>query len=340
VNTAVTECPRCSGKAGAHYGFCFIAQLWERVLGPAFPWAAPAPDEEIPLPPEPEPEDPDDWLSWVNEQADEDWPPARPTGIPGDPPDPDGVFEDYLVLAGHVESDADWMPHGLTSIEVAKTELPDGYLDDLCAARKPERTYNTQGLDLARMERRQAQEDAAVQFVYDCTDTTPGGRVKLNDLHAAYVEWYKANDRPYISKEFLRELLGEMGLESAPGRMSGDRTAGRPPLLVHGITLHQEEVTPRLPTVVVKAAKDKVAEKHALLGAKPGGELPKEWRELIEPLITEQGWAYERCNSNGRGKPRLVTPDGKTVTLPSTPHPNGRTLQNTRTFLKQNGAVL
>jgi hypothetical protein len=355
VNTAVTECARCSGKAGAHFGFCFLAQAWERLMGETHPWAPPRRepervdlDEEIPLPSEPT--DTDDWLEWVNEQGEAAaWPeldypeedpdyqrPPAPTGIPGDPPDPDGVYEDYLVLAGHVESEADWMPHGLQSIEVAKTELPDGYLDDLVARQKPERTYNVSGLRRAHELQRQAQEDAAVQFVYDCTDTVPGGRVKLNDLHDRYVTWHQANDRPYISKDFLRALLDEMGLETAPGRMFGDRAAGRAPLLVHGVTLRREEPEPERVVVTQTKAKDK----HALVGSKPGRELAQEWRALIEPLITEQGWAYEPCNGNGRGKPRLVTPDGKTVTLPSTPHPSGRALQNTRSFLKQNGAKL
>lgn len=41
VNADYT-CPRCGGGAGAHFAFCFLAQAWERFMGPQYPWSSPA----------------------------------------------------------------------------------------------------------------------------------------------------------------------------------------------------------------------------------------------------------------------------------------------------------
>jgi hypothetical protein len=92
------------------------------------------------------------------------------------------------------------------------------------------------------------------------------------------------------------------------------------------------------PTVVVHGLTQR--KKHPLLGSKPGGELPKQVRDLIEPLIHEQGWEYQPHGGTGKGKPRVKSPAGKVCTLPSSPHLQGHTLENTRSFLKQNGALL
>lgn len=355
MNTAVTQCPRCGGQAGAHFGFCFVAQLWERLMGPDYPWAPPAPaEDEIPLPPEPD-EGEWDWAdNFEAEYGDLD------THGFVDPPDPQGVYEDFLVGSGLVESDANWMPHqsspnygegarpadsaagpGLKSIEVAKTDLPEGYYDQLVIPEpKPQRKYNVGPMRAAHDAMLRAQEDAAVLFVYDCCDLeVPGGRVPLSELYERFVEWQQANDMPSMSKDRLRALLEEIGVVVEPGRLPGMRKSGKAPLLVHGLVLKQ-------PQTVVVTAHEKVPVtvapkvRHSLLGAKPGGEIPKWARSLIEPLITEQGWEYQPSNGNGRGKPRVKSPTGKVCTLPSTAHSSGHTIENTRSFLKANGAVL
>lgn len=399
MNTAVTQCPRCTGAAGAHFASCFIAQLWERLMGPGFPWA-PKPattfslDEvmdivamatgghatEDPLPPEP-PEDDWDWMDFqpgADEPDGGDFQPgAGPTlderWAAADPPDPGGVAEDTAVAMG-APSDADWLPDGLwmptderqvdsacadcggvgsgcscgkehLHVEVV-THLPEGYYgptpdDQSEAPSKPGRSYNTTGLHKARGELLKGQEDAAILFVYDRCDFTAGGRVPLSELYDRYDEWRLAGDMQSMSKKRLRELLVEVGLEVRPGRLPGMRSAGRAPLLVHGITLRpevQEAVGPEPKVIIVPEAAGR--ERHPLIGAKPGRELPKQLRDLIEPLITEQRWEYQPHSGSGRGKPRVKSPEGKVCTLPSSPHSNGHTLENTRSFLKQNGALL
>lgn len=343
MNTSVTQCSRCGGAGGAHFAFCFVAQVWERLLGPGYPWAPAAPTEPD-IPPPPEPDD-------FEEMFDPDlW--RQDPGELYDPPDPQGVYEDFLVGSGQVESDTEWMPddhfweewHAARqldtdlSTEVAVTHLPENYYGE---PEKPARRYNTGPMRAAHEAKLREQEDAAVVFVYDVCDLVPGGRMLLSELHERYVEWQKANDMPSMSKARLRNLLAEVGLQVEPGRLPGARTAGRPPLLVSGVSLRPTETVvvtsqERVPVTVTP----KLKSRHALIGAKPGGEIPKWARDMIEPLITEQGWEYQPSNGNGRGKPRVKSPDGRVCTLPSTAHSNGHAIENTRSFLKANGAVL
>jgi hypothetical protein len=178
--------------------------------------------------------------------------------------------------------------------------------------------------------------------VYDTMDLVPGGRVTLDEVHAQYLEWAKAKDRVSMAKDTLRGLLTEIGLEVKPGRLSTTRGSGRPPNLVHGVVLKGDEpvVEEAKPEPAKKVSVRKKDHKHPLVGQKPGREVSKQIRDLIEPLITEQGWEYQPCNASGRGKPRLITPNGRTLTLPSSPHSSGNSLENTRAFLKGAGAAL
>jgi hypothetical protein len=353
------KCARCSGEGGAHFAFCFLAQAWERFMGPGYPWSAPA---------EPEPLD----VTCVHgvsllEPCGDCYPagswgdgeferPESPVGLPGDPPDPGGVIEDFLVGSGHVASDAQWMPHA-----EAVTHLPEGYYDRLLPEPEPEPEPEQQPeTDLAprkgwakgkpnpevrarRAKERQAVEDAVVQFLYDETETVPGYAVRLDATVARFNEWAKASGRPGSAGQQFREIVEEVGLTVKTGRPTGwvgGNRSGRTPVCIYGIKLkgaaEPAEPKPDTPVVITKAPKSSA--KHPLIGAKPGMELPKEWREMIEPLITEQGWEYRPSNGSGRGKPRLIAPDGKLITLANTP--SRRALVNARGYLRQHGAQL
>lgn len=80
-------------------------------------------------------------------------------------------------------------------------------------------------------------------------------------------------------------------------------------------------------------------ERKRYLAQKPGREVPQEIRELIDPILTDQSFRYYRNNANGRGKPRIITPDGRTYILPKTPS-DWRTMQNLRADLRKLGAVI
>lgn len=374
-----TKCERCTGERGAHFAFCFVAQAWERFMGPNYPWSAPA-EPTWPLPPEPD----WDWLAEVDDRAAlrADIKEAMENAGAGptitdeqreaDPPNPEGVMEDFLVGAGAVQSDAEWMPHGAESV---RTDLPDDYYDRATESsggrdssadpfdqfqinvvtpsvplrdddpvhidepEKPKRVVDHTGIDRWHKQQRELREDAAVQFVYDTMNLVPGGRIPFNEVYGRYSDWRREHDRIPMDKQNLRRLLTEIGLDIEPGRMPGGRRHGKAPLLVHGVVLKSDE--PEMPEpkpdtpVKVKATRVK----HPVIGERPGKEMPKEWRDLIEPLITEQGWAYYPRNNSGRGKPRVISPTGKTVSLASTPS-DVRAVLNAKATLKQNGAVL
>lgn len=383
MDTTVTKCDRCSGEGGAHFAYCYLAQLWDRVMGATHPWSPPKPKgplftldevqdivqnvlaaskvEEPPVPAEP----------WVE----------------GDPPDPQGVMEDFLIGSGHMESDAVWMPKGIddrsqddedwldwlsnqeevgqefwrgegsphAGVHAAElvTHLPDGYYDDLPDPEPPDEQAQVEQLQLPtsrlgegprryHAEQRQVREDEAVQFLYDCLVTTPGSRTLMTDVYDRYIEWATERKLTVMSKIMLRDIVRETGIEITPGRLPGMRNSGKAPLLVCGQAIKADDHKARPPAFQAANVKPqpKVRTKHPLLGDKPGGEIPKQLRELIEPLLTEQGWRYQPNGRAGRGRPRVINPDGFVCTLPSTPHLNGRTLENTRTFLKSKGARL
>jgi hypothetical protein len=74
-------------------------------------------------------------------------------------------------------------------------------------------------------------------------------------------------------------------------------------------------------------------------GARPGREMPKEYREVVNKILDGQpGWEYQP--PNGRtSKPRIINPDGRKFTLPNTPS-DVRGIRNTITQLKRLGALL
>lgn len=42
--TVSSTCTRCTGEGGAHFAFCFLAQAWERFMGPGYPFMPPVAD--------------------------------------------------------------------------------------------------------------------------------------------------------------------------------------------------------------------------------------------------------------------------------------------------------
>ncbi len=71
----------------------------------------------------------------------------------------------------------------------------------------------------------------------------------------------------------------------------------------------------------------------------PGREIPLEWRKQIVTPVRRQGWRYLKHSGSGRGKPRLVSPDGHAYFLGKTPS-DWRALHNARAALRNLGAAL
>lgn len=70
------------------------------------------------------------------------------------------------------------------------------------------------------------------------------------------------------------------------------------------------------------------------LADRPGKELTKEYRELVRDLCAH-GFRYYRTGPNGKGKPRVVNPEGKLFALPNTPS-DVKGLMASKTMLKNN----
>jgi hypothetical protein len=54
-------------------------------------------------------------------------------------------------------------------------------------------------------------------------------------------------------------------------------------------------------------------------GDRPGRELSREYVERVVMPLIQAGWIYHKSNRDGRGKPRLIGPDGQRYSLPNTP---------------------
>jgi hypothetical protein len=61
---------------------------------------------------------------------------------------------------------------------------------------------------------------------------------------------------------------------------------------------------------------------------RPGGEVSKDHRKIIEELVDNQGWAYKQ--PSGGGYPKLFPADRTkhAIRVPKTGHSRGRGLQN------------
>lgn len=77
-------------------------------------------------------------------------------------------------------------------------------------------------------------------------------------------------------------------------------------------------------------------ERPTYAGKWPGREIPADFRlKIVVPMLQlGTGWSYEPTNANGKGKPRLISPRGRPITLPNTPS-DFRAVQNTAATVKR-----
>lgn len=114
---------------------------------------------------------------------------------------------------------------------------------------------------------------------------------------------------------------------TAPANPSADEQASMP-----------ADVQASLLAASVERA-ERRSEKVVYLGDRPGRELhDPEYRKIVQELIA-QGWTYRRTNGNGKGKPRVTSPQGHTYALTNTPS-DWRGHRNARSHLRKLGAVL
>lgn len=72
----------------------------------------------------------------------------------------------------------------------------------------------------------------------------------------------------------------------------------------------------------------------------PGGELPKDYREIVEHLVRSQGWRYDNGSKRG-GHPMLYPADvnQRPLAVPTTPGEH-RALNNWRSEVRKRGGQL
>jgi hypothetical protein len=71
---------------------------------------------------------------------------------------------------------------------------------------------------------------------------------------------------------------------------------------------------------------------------RPGREIPQDYREIVEHLITVQGWRYDK---RGKGHPVLYPADRSQPQLrvPTTPTRDARAIKNFVADIRRRGGV-
>lgn len=74
------------------------------------------------------------------------------------------------------------------------------------------------------------------------------------------------------------------------------------------------------------------------MGDRPGREIPKEYRAIIERLVDDQGWRYD---ASGKGHPKLypADPTQPQISVPTTPG-DRRSLNNFRASVRRAGGMI
>lgn len=203
---------------------------------------------------------------------------------------------------------------------------------------------------------------AAVElFMSEQVVDDPAGRVPTQELRDAYDEWRHQIDGPELAGPIkFGRAVRELRPDLQKGQLNyGEAKAENTPRYTYwrGITLrpkqtarepetedHTPPVVELLPAICASPTKPPRHERRQRAvpvgynGDRPGREIPRDWAEqIVRPLIAA-GWTYRRSNSNGKGKPRVIGPDGQHYALANTPS-DWRSLKNTRADLRRMGAT-
>lgn len=184
--------------------------------------------------------------------------------------------------------------------------------------------------------------------------------VTAPELLAAYEAWRPRIDAPPLTATQLGGGMTRAGYVNRRQARTSDAPEYREkgatrPQLYFGVRIREsaDDAAPEdhtgtpSPTLVERPEPSEIERERArrrtarecYSGHRPGREVTREYRErIILPLI-EQGWTYYRANSNGKGKPRVVSPRGDTYALANTPS-DWRGLKNAQSYLRRLGAVL
>lgn len=194
-----------------------------------------------------------------------------------------------------------------------------------------------------------ADREAALDlFIGDCIDRAGTGALTVSEIAAAYDRWRKVIDAPALpnTAHGANIAVGKAMTRAGIAKVRADIPGGSSKVMTYPGTRLREgtdqedhsatpapEPAPQPPTLLIER---RARARDTYDGPYPGMELKhKEMREAVRALLRSgKGWSYARCNGNGSGKPRLISPDGRTFTLPNTPSDN-RALKNTLATLRR-----
>jgi hypothetical protein len=173
-------------------------------------------------------------------------------------------------------------------------------------------------------------QEEILAWLAEHTETAPDDEwTAVATLTSKYRETHPDKHEVVVGR-YLGYILGNLGhrKDKAPGPsrpVPGHPGSGENPVQPYGRSIYYgirlKGVEPAVPDVLPDWMQNPdTKERTPYVGDRPGREIPKEYREkIVLPLIEEQGWRYYRTGVNGKGKPRLVNPEGKSYSLANTP---------------------
>lgn len=353
-----TKCPRCGGADGAHYTECVVGRLFERLLGDGYPWKAPitpvASTEKLEVKLSQAWEERDALQQTVETLRDQ---------------------RDRLEKELHEALEAATNPQ--LAIPEPAAPKPAAVIEREQSGEPPAPEPAPVPAEIARLKEVAVQRkgrtkggnqppvkpvvvqtaEATARYVEAHLVADTGTRkdekgsewpayVTSPELVAGYEKWAKANNEPVNpgAVRALGQAAGKKSLIKKQGPRHGD---SKPTVYLYCKLLDTD------PPLEEQMAKRRAAEKAAgetlgedretpktryrYTGPRPGNEIPKDYRDLLEPLWEIPGWAYAPRNNNGGGKPRLTSPDGTGYSLANTPS-DRRAILNVKAQLRRLGA--
>lgn len=331
------NCSRCAGPDGAHQPWCLLQQVIERFLTPPRMVTAPAERTMLTV---------GEATALAREAAREAVAEAAAHWLTLD----QQAAMDVALDAGR---EAEVKPVKVEPVVVEPVVVqPTGEAEAMAeyateaSAREPEPQKRTR-VSPATQEKEAAADLFVAEYVYfhDRTAVLPAPAVM-----AAYEAWRPHIDAPAISAIQLGAAMrraGHTDRRQAAAR-DGYPASGPRPMLYFGLALREVpattppvEATPPPPPVLADRRAQREDAAPAYEGAWPGREIPADFRnKIVVPILRSgKGWEYRKGNANGRGKPRLISPEGRTFTLPNTPS-DWRALKNSTSELRKLGAAI
>lgn len=317
----LTPCARCAAPDGAHQPWCLLQAVIDRfLLPPAPPLTA-------------------DQIADIAARAARDAAQTVLHELLG----PERHLTPVPEVQAAPEPTPEPEPEPQPAPEVASTEPAA----DVLAAQLSE-TVRRHGGDHPKVSKLTLEREAAAElFVAEgLVKHDPNHHVSVPDLQAAYEAWRPLVGAPALPSNYLGAALRKAGYKKrqAYAGEAGGRYGSMKPMLWFGVAIKPlpEPAAEPPPAWMSSDSETKRADSaNGYIGQWPGREIPNDFRnKIVVPILRAgKGWVYKKANSNGAGKPRLISPEGQVFTLPNTPS-DWRALKNTTASLRKLGAAL